>query len=215
MSKQAFFSAEKLFYGKIPAKVQSRDLAVSVGFWASTPAGIWSCLVCVRAYLVAKVRSLLLVGSVLGPVMLLGWTVGADPNARRSVCCLELIMRWFHEGGVLSKRASPSPFTVPSGLGRWTTQDSPTAPPLARGVCRRATPCSSSGRDGMGASQVHPLVLARIWKEANIRLPGAVEHARVHGKPRGKRSSLGADPASNRTRGLTGGRCKGRFKGTV
>ena len=118
-----FFSAENLFYWKIPAKVQ--DLAVSVGFWASTPAGIWSCLVYVRAHLVAKVRSLLLVGSVLGPVMLLGWTVGADPVARRSVCCLGLIMQWFHEGGVLSKRTFSSPIWPSlgdcSGLTNCTT----------------------------------------------------------------------------------------------
>lgn len=56
--KAVSFSAKKLFYWKIPAKVQSCDLAVSVGFWSSTPAGISSCLVYVRAHLVAKERSL-------------------------------------------------------------------------------------------------------------------------------------------------------------
>lgn len=67
----------------------------------------------------------------------------------------------------------------------------------------------------MGAPQVHLLILARIWEKVNIHLPGVVEHARVHGELRGKWSSLRANPASNRTRGLTGGRCKGQFKGTV
>lgn len=40
--KAAFFlfPVEKLLYWKIPAKVQSHGLAVSVGFWASTPAAI-------------------------------------------------------------------------------------------------------------------------------------------------------------------------------
>lgn len=38
--KAVSFSAKKLFYWKIPARVQSCGLAVSVGFWSSTPAGI-------------------------------------------------------------------------------------------------------------------------------------------------------------------------------
>lgn len=38
--KAASFSAKKLFCWEIPAKVQSCDLAVSVGFWSSTPGGI-------------------------------------------------------------------------------------------------------------------------------------------------------------------------------
>lgn len=59
--------------------------------------------------------------------MLLGQAVGADPVARRSVCCLGLVMQWFHEGGLLSKRASPPLFTVPSGPAWGAAQDSPTA----------------------------------------------------------------------------------------
>lgn len=72
------------------------------------------------------------------------------------------------------------------GISIQLAPDSPTAPPLARGDNLWLTTLPAAMRWIREGIPGAILVLARMWKEANIHLPGVVEH----GNPRGKWSSL-------------------------
>lgn len=121
--------------------------------------------------------------------------------------CLGLIMQGVQEGGIVSKRAFPSPCTAPPGPAWGAAQDSPSAPPLARGDNVWATTPPPAERRRFGGTPVTTLVPAKMWKEENIHLPGVVEH----GNARGKWSSLGG-AASDRTYAPTTGRWKGQLR---
>lgn len=93
--------------------------------------------------------------------------------------CLGLIMQGVQEGDTVRKGHLHPAFQ--SHLA----PDSPAAPPLARGDNMWVTTLPSAERWRCGGIPGTILVLAQMWKEANIHLPGLVEH----GNPRGKWSS--------------------------